>query len=157
MRRCRLLCRNQGIYLDEYIQVTKHKLFHEGDSCRIETSPLICSANQYTDFYTIGTSLMKELRRSSPIILRKSVLTCRKAEITFFGFFFFCLGFLSQIFTIHRAAGEGGSYLFIFFLPLHPLHRHLDIGRVIVAESFEDCIGFYNSHYCSSYFKISTR
>ena len=27
----------------------------------IETSPLICSANQWTGFYAIGTSVMKEL------------------------------------------------------------------------------------------------
>ena len=32
--------------------------------------------------------------------------------------FFFCLGFLSRIFTIHRTAAEGGGYLFISFLPL---------------------------------------
>ena len=46
MHRCRLFCHNQGIYLEEYIQVTKHKLFHDEVHCRIETSPLICSANQ---------------------------------------------------------------------------------------------------------------
>ena len=30
----------------------------------IETSPLTFSANQWTDFYMIGTSLMKELTES---------------------------------------------------------------------------------------------
>ena len=32
---------------------------------------------------------------------------------------FFCLGFLSQTFTIHRTAGEEGDYLFNSFHPLH--------------------------------------
>ena len=31
-----------------------------GGSYHIETSPLICRANQWTDFYMIGTSVMKE-------------------------------------------------------------------------------------------------
>ena len=114
MHRCRLVCHNQGISLDEYIQVTKHQLFHDGGPCRKENSPLICSVNQWTGFFMIGTSVTKELRRSSPIILQKSVLTRCKAEFAFF----FYLGFLSRIFTIHRTAGEGRGYLFIVFLPL---------------------------------------
>ena len=43
--------------------------------------------------------------------------------------------FLSQTFTIHRAAGEGGGYLFNSPLPLPPLHRHLDISLVVTVES----------------------
>ena len=42
-------------------------------------------------------------------------------------FFFFYLGFLSRIFTIHRTAGEGGGYLFNSSLPLPPAsqtHKH---------------------------------
>ena len=38
------------------------KLFHDGGPYHIETSPLICSANQWSGFYMIGTSVMKELR-----------------------------------------------------------------------------------------------
>ena len=30
-------------------------------SYQVETNPLICSANQWTGFYMIGTSVMKEL------------------------------------------------------------------------------------------------
>ena len=48
--------------------------------------------------------------------------------------FFFYLGFLSRTFTNHRAAGEGEG----ISLPphyFHTLHRHLDISRVITAES----------------------
>ena len=37
-------------------------LFHDGGRCPIETSPLICSANQWTGFYMITASVMKELR-----------------------------------------------------------------------------------------------
>ena len=36
--------------------------FHGGDPFHIETSPLICSANQWTDFYMIGTYVIKELK-----------------------------------------------------------------------------------------------
>ena len=36
------------------------QLFHGGGPYRIETSTLICRANQWTGFYTIGTSVMKE-------------------------------------------------------------------------------------------------
>ena len=36
-------------------------LFHDGGPYHIETSPLICSANQLTGLYVVGTSVMKEL------------------------------------------------------------------------------------------------
>ena len=36
--------------------------FHDGGFCHIETSPLICSANQWTDFYMRAASIMKELK-----------------------------------------------------------------------------------------------
>ena len=36
-------------------------LFHEEGPYYIETSPLICSANQWTSFYMTETSAMKEL------------------------------------------------------------------------------------------------
>ena len=39
--------------------------------------------------------------------------------------FFFFLGFLSQTFTIHRTAGEGGGYLFNSSLPLAPASKTL--------------------------------
>ena len=37
------------------------QLFHDGGRYHIETSPLICSANQWTGFYMITASVMKEL------------------------------------------------------------------------------------------------
>ena len=37
------------------------ELFHDGGRYHIETSPLICSANQWTSFYIITVSVMKEL------------------------------------------------------------------------------------------------
>ena len=39
------------------------ELFHGGGHCHIETSPLICKANQWTDFYMITDSVMKELNQ----------------------------------------------------------------------------------------------
>ena len=79
---------------------------------------------EWTDFYMIGASVMKKWRRPSTIILRKSVLTCCKAEFTFF-VVFFCLGFLTRIFTIHRRAREEGGYLLISFLPLSLVSQRL--------------------------------
>ena len=39
-------------------------LFHDGEAYHIETSPLIFSANQWTGFYMIETSVRKELKTS---------------------------------------------------------------------------------------------
>ena len=36
-------------------------LFHDGGQYHIETSPLICRANQWTGFYMISASVVKEL------------------------------------------------------------------------------------------------
>ena len=40
-------------------------------------------------------------------------------------FMFFYLGFLSQTFTVHRTAGEGGDYLFNSSVPLPPVSHAL--------------------------------
>ena len=37
------------------------KIFHDGGLYHIKTIPLICIANQWTGFYMIGSSVMKEL------------------------------------------------------------------------------------------------
>ena len=37
-------------------------LFHDGGQYYIETSPLICGANQWTGFYMISASIMKGLK-----------------------------------------------------------------------------------------------
>ena len=41
------------------------KLFHDGDPYNLEISRLICSANQWTGFYMIGASVIKELTEIS--------------------------------------------------------------------------------------------
>ena len=41
------------------------KLFHGGNPYHVETSSLICKANQRNGFYMIGTSVMKELTEQS--------------------------------------------------------------------------------------------
>ena len=52
---------NQNIhnYNDFFYQVIQP--FHDGDRYHIETSPLICGANQWTGFYMITISVMKGL------------------------------------------------------------------------------------------------
>ena len=44
------------------IQLKIYQLFHDGGPYHIETSPLIFSANQWTDFYIIANSVMKEVK-----------------------------------------------------------------------------------------------
>ena len=61
-----------------YFKYFKHPvlLFHDGGPYHIETSPLIYSANQWTGFYMITVSIMKELMKKLCITeteLRKSV------------------------------------------------------------------------------------
>ena len=40
--------------------------FDDGGRYHIETSPFICSANQWTSFYMIAASVMKELMNLIP-------------------------------------------------------------------------------------------
>ena len=46
------------------IPIEKYKPFNNQCSHHIETSQLICSANQLTGFYMIGTLVVKGLRES---------------------------------------------------------------------------------------------
>ena len=43
------------------ITVNEVYFFHDRGPYHIEASPLVCSANQWTGFYKIGTAVMKEL------------------------------------------------------------------------------------------------
>ena len=63
MHRCQLFCHNQGIYLNEYMDVAKRQLFYDGGSCLKETGTLTCSANQWSGFCIIGISVMKDSKR----------------------------------------------------------------------------------------------
>ena len=65
------------------------KLFHDGGSYHIETSPLICSAYQWTGFFMIWTSVMNKLKKV--IGVRPST---KKPE------YFFSLFFKEKLFTI---------------------------------------------------------
>ena len=44
-------------FLDFFFFQIQH--FHDGGPYYIETSPLICFVNQWTDFYVIGISVMQ--------------------------------------------------------------------------------------------------
>ena len=52
-------------YVKQVIWSMIFELFHDGGRNHIETSPLICSTNQWTGFYMISTSVMKALSNSS--------------------------------------------------------------------------------------------
>ena len=45
------------------------------------------------------------------------------------------MDFLSRPLTNHRTAEKGEVISLAFHYHFHPLHRHLDISRVITAES----------------------
>ena len=85
--RCQLFCHNQGIYLNEYIQVAKHLLFQNGSLSLMFPCPLLLS-KLVTGSRVMGTSIMKESRCYSSIIHRTSILTYCKASFAFFVFFF---------------------------------------------------------------------
>ena len=112
------------------------------NSFMTEILVLSCSANQWTGFCIIRTSVMKDSRLSS-CTQTKSLFLHAKSIIFFFCFVLFCffyLAFLSRLFTIHRTAGERGGYLIFFFYHFHPLHRHVDISWVIASENSPLCI-----------------
>ena len=88
--------------------------------CGIETSPLICSVNQWTGFCIIGTSVMKDSRRPSFAYTESLFLHVAKHDLLFV-----LSAFLSRIFMIHRTAAKRGDYLLISFLPLPPLSQTL--------------------------------
>ena len=47
--------------------------FLDGGRSHIDTSPLICSTNQWTGFYMITASVMKELRIWSDLLKKPSM------------------------------------------------------------------------------------
>ena len=128
IHRSQLFCHNQGIYLNEYKQVTKHYLFHDGGSSRIVTSPLIFSANQLTGFCIIGTSIMKDSRRSSSTYTESLFLHVVSHNLVFSLLFFFLSGIGQQVKEGgggEGRVGEGEGYLLISFLPLPPASQTL--------------------------------
>ena len=57
----RILLKHVGNHLSVLFQCS---LFYDRGSYHIESSPLICFANQWTGSYMVGTSVMKELNRN---------------------------------------------------------------------------------------------
>ena len=71
--------------------------FHDGARYHIETSPLICSPNQWTGFYMISASVMKGLRT----IFENSGIYV-KAESRFFFFIFLFIYFCKAAIVLAR-------------------------------------------------------
>ena len=116
MHRSQLFCHNQGIYLNQY-----------GSSSQIETSPLICSANKWTGFCIIGTSVMKDSKRSLSIYI-ESLFLHVKSIICFFCFFFlsgFCFTNIQDSQDRRWRGRWRAGYLLISFLPLPPTWKTL--------------------------------
>ena len=114
MRRCRLFCHNQGIYLDVY---TSNKV----------------------------------IRRSSPVTLRKSVLRCYKID-----FAFFLPGFSStNIHNSQDSRGRGGYLFMTCLICLINVMICIFDCEEFVHGTFEDCIGFCNSHTIATFISES--
>ena len=71
-------------------------LFRDKGPYHIETSPLICRANQWTGFYMIGTSVMKELK-----VLVYGLISSPFFATTDYCFYFFLLNSPDPIGIIH--------------------------------------------------------
>ena len=61
--------------------ITVLSFFHDGGPYHIETRPLICSANQWTGFYMIGTFVMKGLIRKVSGAFRTQLTSFAKSLI----------------------------------------------------------------------------
>ena len=85
---------------------------------------MICSANQWTDFCTIGTSIVKDSRRSSSTYTDSLFLHVVKHNLFFF---FFLSGF--SFTNIHDSQGSRWRGRISPFYHFHLLHRHLDIRK----------------------------
>ena len=119
----------------EYMQAAQYHLFYDGGSCLIETSPLICSANQWTGFCIIGISAMKDSRYSSSTYTKSQFLHVKHNLLFLVLLFFFYLAFLSRIFMIHSQQVKGEAISLYPFYHFHPFHSHLDISWIISTES----------------------
>ena len=124
MHRCQLFCHNQGMYLNDY-----------GSSCQIETSPLIFSANHWTGFCIIGTSVMRDSRRSLSTYTESLFLHGLKHNLLFVVVFFLSGFFSTSIHNSQDSMWRGEDISLYPFYHFHPLHRHFDIIWVIAAES----------------------
>ena len=90
---------------------------------------------------------MDTLIRSSPIIFRKSVLRCCKVELALFlsGFFF------TNSHDSQNSRGRGGYLFMTCLICLVSVLICILNCEEFIYGTFEDCIGLFNSHYCSSY------
>ena len=107
--------RDISIWIRDYeffkpcLQCICPELFHDGGPYHIETSPLICRANQWTGFFMIGTSAMEEFKSLSTSppswFSRSTASTKRLCRIKF-------------IFYTHPAISEA---LALLSLPASPI------------------------------------
>ena len=96
----------------------------------LETIPLICSAKQWTGFCIIGTSVMKDSRRSSSLYTESLFLLVLKHNSLFYIWLF-----IHEYSRFTRQQVKKEAISIHPFYHSHPLHRHLDNGWVIAAES----------------------
>ena len=113
MHRCRLFCHNQGIYLYEYIQVTKHLtlLWLRSLSYRNQSSDLLCKSmnwflyDRYLHHDSVKTLFTHHIPKVCSYMLWSRIC-------------FFCCFFLSQfsfknIHNSHDSRGKGRLSLYI--------------------------------------------
>ena len=81
----------------------------------------------------------------------------KRVETNWIITFLFYLGFLSRPFTNQRTAGKGEGFSLTPHYHFHPSYRHLDISRVITAESLPLCIGSSRTRTGSLWFPSASR
>ena len=72
---------SHGVFFKVYLFLVKGmvtcqvfaELFHDGGPYHIKTNPLFCSANQWSGFYMIGTSVTKDLNKIVKELEKKRV------------------------------------------------------------------------------------
>ena len=128
MHRCQLFCHIQGIYLNEYMQVAKHKLsWRRFLQYRNMSIDLFCKP---MDLFLYDSDLHHERFKMLFIhIHQESVLTCCNT------FFFSTWLFFREYLRFTRQQVKGKAISLYPFYHFQLLYRHLDISWVVTAES----------------------
>ena len=118
--------------MKEYDHCSNNEQVVFNNILRSARNPIECVFGRLKSRWGILTRKMDLKLETIPVLIYACFVLHNICEKNNSYIFFFYLGCLSQPFTNHRTAGEGGGH---FFNSSLPLHRHLDISRAITAES----------------------
>ena len=128
-----ILSHNQGRYIMEYIQVTKHQLFHGGGRYRNQSIDLLC---KLMNWFLYDKDIRHE--RVKTLFTHHTPKVCSympQSRICFFCFFFLLGLFFHEYHDSQISRGRGRLFFLILLYHFNPLYRKLKISQVITAES----------------------